>query len=310
MSLHRPRTKQAIRHTDQTTIEHGKDKEQGEARQTKAYLRYDVAPSPSPVRDLSALAPWALRREPDGRFVQCTLEGEYGDFAESQAKARNWYYGPVRRKAGDGRVRRKCDSPLEYLVITAAPWLSQRVHDMLRVGDDPRPHLRRIFARWMTTVGGMVSHQRHWIGASCHTDTSDLHVDLLFSRYDGKGGKIGKPGLQLAGPWMVGVDRQLQAGASIASYKRRQFRSNLSRHQQRYGDDAVPLDLALSRGLDECAQLEMPELAKYRADYARRVPELEHAHLKQRAENARRTAERLESLASAAEPDAEISWDG
>jgi hypothetical protein len=164
----------------------------------------------------------------------------------------------------------------------------------------------------MKVVAEMVSHQRHWIGVSCHTDTSDLHVDLLLSRYDGKGGKIGKPGLQLSGPWVVGVDRQLRAGAAIASYKRRQFRANLSKHQQRYGDDAVPLDVALSRALDECAEMEMPELARYRADYARRVPELEHAHLKQRAENARRAAERLESLARAAEPepDAERLWEG
>ncbi|MDX2186148.1 MAG: hypothetical protein SFV32_04375 [Opitutaceae bacterium] len=125
----------------------------------------------------------------------------------------------------------------------------------------------------------LLSGKRHLLGYSFHADTDDLHFDLVVSRQDGQGGRIGDPGLHLAGPWTVGVDRQLRAGAQIGADKVRNFESNVAKFRARYGAEAIPLDVALARALDVGAEEAIgDDLAPFKSTYALGVPAQERAH--------------------------------
>jgi hypothetical protein len=83
----------------------------------------------------------------------------------------------------------------------------------------------------------------------------------------------------LVGPWCVGVDRQQRAGAEIGADKCRQLRRSVANFRHRYGEESVPLDIALARALDAAAEEVIgPDLVRYREAYAKRVPEMERQH--------------------------------
>lgn len=176
-------------------------------------------------------------------------------------------------------MKRTVAAPLEIQTTSFAPWLSDWTAAEIAARRDPRKKLAATRNRWLETAREMFGGVRHLLGFACHTDTDDLHFDLALSRQDGQGGRIGEPGLRLVGPWCVGTDRQLRAGAEISPDKRRQLRRSVANFHHRYGKEAVPLDVVLARALDAAAEEAIgPELLRYRDAYAERVPGLERRH--------------------------------
>jgi hypothetical protein len=82
----------------------------------------------------------------------------------------------------------------------------------------------------------------------------------------------------------VCVDRQLRAAAKISSAKRAAFERSMANYQRRYGG-AIPLDMEFARMLDAVAdEVIGMELAPLKRGYANRVPELEEAHRRIKAQ--------------------------
>jgi hypothetical protein len=170
-------------------------------------------------------------------------------------------------------------SPIKILTTTFPPWLSDYVEDAQRHGQDPRAQLLEIRNQWLGTACALLSSARHILGFAFHGDTDDPHFDIAVSRQDGSGGRIGRAGLRIAGPWCVGTDRQVRAGAKISTRKRAQLTRSVRNFRWRYGDHAVPTDIALARALDDIARgIIGPELDRWMTAYARGVPALEAAH--------------------------------
>jgi hypothetical protein len=176
-------------------------------------------------------------------------------------------------------MKRHVASPVEVQTTTCPPWLSDWIAHVIAQGRDPRPKLAAIRNAWIPAALLLIKGERHVLGYAFHCDTDDPHFDLCWSRQDGVGGRIGHPGLQRAGPWCVGVDRQVRVGANINAEKRGQLRSSVANFRRRYGMAAIPLDVALARVLDAAADSVLgTELQPFREAYAERVPELERLH--------------------------------
>jgi hypothetical protein len=209
----------------------------------------------------------------------CENPEEFSDFIEVESRRRSWFHQFTTRKGRPATMRRKTPTSLEVITTTFPPWLSDWTLASLRAGKDPRQKLGAITSRWLTLAIDLIGGERHLLGEAFHADTSDPHFDLIASRQDGLGGRIGGAGLGLAGPWTVGVDRQIRAGASIGRDKRRRFSRNCQKFQEREGPGATPLDLLLARSLDDAAaEVLGEELAPFISAYAASVPRLEREH--------------------------------
>jgi hypothetical protein len=112
------------------------------------------------------------------------------------------------------------------------------------------------------------------IGFTIHTDTADPHVNVVLAkvRKDSSGvfRLIGKRGLGLAGPWMVGVDRQRSAGIVYAPHDKKYERA-LTRFRDRLPGRDLPLDIRLARKLDSIAEQVIGALRVFRDAYRDRV---------------------------------------
>lgn len=177
------------------------------------------------------------------------------------------------------KMKRKAGTPIEVLTTTFPPWLSDWTLAEFEAGRDPRPFLADIRNEWIARALARLDGQRFILGTAFHADTDDLHFDICTSRQDGTGGRIGEAGLRLVGPWCIGTDRQIRAGAQISQKKETQLSRSVANFRHRYGANSVPLDIELARDLDEAAAgIIGPSLDAFRVAYAERVPAVERAN--------------------------------
>lgn len=213
------------------------------------------------------------------RWSRCHKPEEFADYLETESHRRSFFVDETQRRGVAVKMKRKVGTPIEVLTTTFPPWLSEWVAAELRAGRDPRPQLAKLRSTWIGMVMERLHGERFLLGFAFHADTDDLHFDVCVSRQDGKGGRIGEAGLGLVGPWCVGVDRQLQAGADIAPLKRSQLSRSVGNFRRREGADAVPLDVQFARDLDGAADDVIgPALSLFKTAYARQVPALERQH--------------------------------
>lgn len=279
MSTHsKPKTRSQLRHPASRSKSHQRDKREGEARQKTAWIGVEAPCHPSPERSFGPLQGHEYIHE-NGQWQRCTDPEAFANYLEGEARRRGWFMDTTQRKGVPVAMKRTVAAPLDILTVTFPPWLSDWTAEEIAAQRDPRPKLAAARNHWLAGVQTLLTGMRHLLGFACHMDTDDPHFDLALSRQDGAGGRIGEAGLGLAGPWTVGVDRQLRAHAEIDPDKRRQMQRNVAKYRQRYGQEAIPLDVALARAFDAAAVETIgPELLRFREAYAARVPELERQH--------------------------------
>jgi hypothetical protein len=279
MSTHsRPKTRRQLRHPASRSKSHQRDKREGEARRKTAWLGVKAPPRPSPRRSFPGLDGHEYRFDGQ-RWHRCHGPEEFADYLEEEARRRSYYMSRTTRKGVAVDMKRPVATPLEIQTTTLPPWVSDWLAAEIAAGRDPRPQLIGIRNRWLAAAQRALDGQRHVLGYAWHVDTDDPHLDLVLSRQDGRGGRIGETGLGLVGPWLVGCDRQQRAGAKINADKQRQVKRSIANFRHRYGEKAKPLDITLARALDAAAEEVIgPALRPYREAYAARVPELERQH--------------------------------
>ena len=210
---------------------------------------------------------------------RCEGGEEFADFLEKQSGLRGWYRAQTSRRGTTVEMKRQVASAVEILTTTFSPWLSDWTAAEIAAKRDPRKTLASIRTRWLEEAQRLLHGLRYFLGYAFHADTSDPHFDLALSRQDGRGGRIGAPGLGLVGPWCVGVDRQIRAEAKVHPSKLRQIRQSVANFRHRYGASAVPLDVSLARALDTAAETVIgPGLLRFRKAYSQQVPGLERGH--------------------------------
>lgn len=274
----RAKTKQQIEHTNSRSPGHKRDQKQGEIRQRIAWLGVPAPKRPSPCRDFGSLSGHEYIPV-KGKWSRCDAPEEYTDHLERENGKRSWFMDSTQRKGVAVKMKRRVKAALEILTVTFPPWLSSWVAAEVKEGHDPRPKLAAIRNAWMQVVQSTLTGKRYLLGYAFHADTDDLHFDLTVSRQDGLGGRIGKPGLMMVGPWCTGVDRQLRSGAKINADKKDKLQRSVANFRHRYGPKMKPLDVSLARALDQAAEGVLgPELAPYRESYAKQVPTLEREH--------------------------------
>lgn len=278
----RARTSRQRYHSASRSTSHQQDKQRGEIRQKKAFVLVKAPARPSPVRDFSPyLTGHEFRRTADG-WERCQGAEEYGAYLDAEAERRSWFIDQTTRHGKPCRMRRRVGTPVELVTVTFPPWLSAWAHDQLRTGDvrATKAKLAQIRNRTAANACGMFERNRFVLGVAVHVDTSDIHLDYALSRQDGRGGRLGDgAALALVGPWAVGCERQVRAGATISATKRKRLARSILGFRRRHGEDAVPLDVRLARDLDAVAlDVVGPELVPYIRGYAAQVPQLERAH--------------------------------
>lgn len=185
---------------------HERDKLQSERRRETSWISVELKPSPSPTRSFPGLEGHEYRFD-GAQWCRCEGKEEFADFLESESKRRGFYRKRTRRNGVAVEMRRSVKAPLEILTTTFAPWLSDWTSRELCLGRNPRPSLAAIRNGWLKDASYSLRGQRHVLGYALHADTDDLHFDLVVSRQDGFGGRIGQRGLRLCGPWLTAVDR-------------------------------------------------------------------------------------------------------
>ena len=281
MSTHtRAKTSRQQRHPASRGKSHKQDKRAAERRNGAAFVRVPAPARASPARPFEGYGITGHEfTHTAGNWHRCTGPEEFADYLETEAKRRAWFIDTTQRKGRAVKMKRKAATPVEVLTTTFPPWLSDWALAELQAGRDPRPQLADIRNAWAERALARLDGQRHVLGLAFHADTDDPHFDICTSRQDGQGGRIGEAGLRLVGPWCVGTDRQIRAGAQIAPKKETQLARSVANFRHRYGAESVPLDIELARDLDEAAAGVIgPALEPFRTAYAARVPEIEQAN--------------------------------
>lgn len=276
----RARSSRQRRHPASRSESHRRDKKEAEARGESLVVRVPAPAHPCADRPFVAMGLEGHEFTFDGaRWSRCEGPEEFADHLELEGERRASFVDETRRRGVAVKMKRKVGTPIEVLTTTFPPWVSEWVAAELRSGRDPRPQLARIRSAWMGKVMDRLQGERFLLGYAFHADTDDLHFDVCVSRQDGKGGRIGAAGLGLVGPWCVGVDRQLRAGAEIAPLKRSQLSRSVANFRRREGASAVPLDVQFARDLDSAADDVIgPALSLFKTAYAKQVPFLEQQH--------------------------------
>jgi hypothetical protein len=277
-TFNRPKTIRQMRHPASRCESHRKDKREGEVRRATAWISVPAAVRASPTRYFDELAGYEYMRSAE-KWTRCQNPEEFADYLEQQAALRSWYRATTRRREAQVTMTRRVAAPIEIVTVTFPPWLSDWTANELASKRDPTATLAAVRNSWLRTVQGTLHDVRHLVGLAFHTDTSNLHFDLAVSRQDGAGNRIGPRGLHLVGPWTVGAERQHRAGAHLDSEKLRQLKRNAAKFRDRYGHNAVPMDVKLARALDKAAdEIIGQDLTKFRDQYALSVPQLERDH--------------------------------
>ena len=306
MSTHtKPKTRRQLRHPGSRSKSHGLDKQEGEKRKETSFIGVDAPQRPSSERSFSGLTGHEFIREGNA-WRRCDDPEELANYLEKENKRRSWFMDTTQRKGVAVEMLRRVKAALEVLTVTFSPWLNDWTEAELKAQRDPRKALAQIRNRLTEAAQKVLSGERHLLAVAVHCDTADIHIDLVASRYSGDGERIGENGLGLCGPWVVGCDRQMRAGAEISAEKRNQMRRAVANHRRRHGEGAIPLDVQLARELDQAAaEVIGPELQPYREAYARKVPELERAHKRAQLSIVQDVEEKLrESLEPEPSPEA------
>lgn len=274
----RARSRRQQRHPASRSKSHRLDKQQGETRQRTSWVGVEAPERPSQKRDFRGLEGHEYIFDEQG-WKRCQNPESFADLLERKGRECGWYVGQTYRKGVPVSMRRPVATPVEVLTVSFEPALSDWTAAEIAAGRDPRRKLAAIRNLWLQSAQEKLAGQRYLLGYAFHADTDDLHFDLVCTRQDGKGGRIGRAGLGLVGPWMTSVDRQIRAGASIGAEKRSQFTRSVANFHHRSGKGVVPLDVTLARSLDKAADAVLgAEIVPFRQAYAARVPELELQH--------------------------------
>jgi hypothetical protein len=283
MSTHiRAKTDRQLEHSGSRGQSHLRDKAEGERRRRVKSLCYPAAQHPTEDRPFHEyIDGHEQKRDPDtGTWTRCVNPEEYPKYLLAQSRDRSRFKDGTIRKGKPISMLRKAATPIEILVTTFPPWLSNWALAEFKAKRDARPFLAKIRNCWIPRAISRLAGIRYLIGYSFHCDTDDLHFDLAVSRQDGKGGRIGRAGLGLVGPWATATDRQVRACAIISSNKASRLSRDVANFRHRYGDGSVPLDVTLARDLDEAADNVLrAQLKPWKEAYAAKVPELERAHI-------------------------------
>jgi hypothetical protein len=232
----------------------------------------------------------------NGGWTRCADPEQYANYLEAEARRRNWFLDDASRHGKKIKMRRRVAIPIDIITVDFAPWLSDWILRQLMQGGDIRQKLEAIRNELQKAAIQKLTGKRYLLGDALHADTDDLHADFAVSRQDGLGGRVGIAGLRLAGPWWVGVDRQIRAGAVISPDKAAMLERASANFQRRYPGES-PLDIGLARALDAAAdQVVGARLVPFKEDYARRVPQLEEEHIKAKLREAKAAVRALEEM--------------
>jgi hypothetical protein len=271
----RARTKAQHRHPGSRSLSHLRDKKQAEARKGVIYI---AITDPEEEEILPALD--ALKLKGSERIVrgdadiECDHPEQLSDYIEVMAEDCGWFYQHRKKRGKMVWVQREDPNPILVLTITAAPWLNIWIRDQLAAGKDVQGILNELWARFRVRAKDILKgdRERYFLGDAIHCDTRGFHGDLVLTRQvDGQ--RVGKAGLDLSGPWLVGCDRQLRVGATVSQLKKGWFDRSVQSHFRRHGRNSKPCDVLLARAFDRVAE-EMvgPALASYKTTYAAGVP--------------------------------------
>jgi hypothetical protein len=252
----------------------------GDRLKAEVVVRVEAPVRPGPRRQFSELGLEGHEMTYDGlRWARAADPEAFADYVQDEGDRRAAFIDETQRRGKVVRMKRTAGTPIEIITTSFPPWLSEWVASELRTGRNPRPQIARVRAAWARGALDLLDGQRYVLGFAFHADTDDLHLDLCVSRQDGNGGRIGKSGLGLVGPWCTAVDRQVRAGAEISQLKRTQLGRSVANFRRREGQDAVPLDVRLARILDAAADhIVGPILSLFKTAYATSVPTLERLH--------------------------------
>jgi len=267
------------RHPASRSESHIQDKGEGEARRQITFVPVKTPATPSPKRNFAALGLEGHEFIRQGNeWHPCKGREKFADYLVAEARTRSWYISETTRNGRQVQMKRRVEAPIKVLTTTFSPWLSEWTYQNLSLGEVVIERLRLIRNRWLAAAMKLVDGLAYVLGFSFHADTSNPHFDLCLSRQDGEGGRIGRAGLGLMGPWAVGVERQVRAGAEISPEKWAQAERSADNFARRYPGHA-PLDIEFAKRLDiASAEVLGGELEVYRIEYARMVPILEQQH--------------------------------
>ncbi len=276
-------------------MQHHHDKARAEARRETEWVAVSASPRPSIHRNFGDLEAYEYRYENE-EWKRCDGPNDYGSWLKREAKRRARYTSKTSRKGVAVTMTRTDESPIKILVVSMSPWGSDCFADQFASGIDPRPQLWEIQRRWLAEVMKLFAGRRYVLAFALHCDTDDLHWDIAVSRQDGEGGRIGEAGLNLVGPWCVGTNRQVRAGAKISAEKRTQLERAVANFERRHGSSQIPLDVSLALALDKATESVFGEeqIRPYREAYARRVPEFERLHKEAQLTALRAAEQRLQ----------------
>ena len=276
------KSKRKLRHSAARGRTHAEDKRQAEARRgIFVVLPKAAAGKVGPTLEERGMRS-SERIHRGGRIIACEGEEQFADYIEAEAGERNWAYQHRMKLGKEVTVRIPVPTAVEVVVVSFSPWANAYIADLLAAGGDGNALALKAWSRFCDYAKSILvgDWERYFLGEALHADTHVLHGDLLLSRQE-DGMRVGRAGFTRSGPWFVGVDRQLRAGATINSKKQRQYRRSAQQHFRRYGQDSRPCDVLLARALDKaCDETMGPELARYRVAYAASVPAREQAAAK------------------------------
>jgi hypothetical protein len=175
-------------------------------------------------------------------------------------------------------VVRYIKTPIKVHTVSAHPAVSDYFAKAIAAGDDVQDTFRTVVRQFVSKAKEMFAGRRYLLAIAAHTDTSDLHVDLVVSTNCPEGGKL-SGGLGQVGPWCVAVDRQIASRAQINPRKLAQYKRSVANFRHRYGEEAKPFDVRLARAFDEAAGAILgQQLQSHIEAYAASVPAMERAH--------------------------------
>lgn len=267
------KSKHKLRHPGARGKYHAEDKRQADARRGIFVVLPAAAKDNRPSLESRGMRS-SERIHRGGWITECQGEEEFGNYIEHEAGERNWAYCERSKRGKIVTERILTPTAVEILVVPFAPWVTAFIEAKLAAGEDANTLALKIWALFCTYAKVLLvgDHERYFLGEALHMDTANAHGDLVLSRQE-DGMRVGRAGLALGGPWLVGTDRQLRAGATISPKKQKHFDQDIQKHFRRHGRNSRPFDILLARALDRAAdEVIGPELVRYRTAYAASVP--------------------------------------
>lgn len=276
MKFLRPKSLDGILHADPHGAVHAKHRAQRERRRLTAIM-VPALPSQERRNFPPELRSDTLILDEDGQWRKTTAPEEFARFLRKLSRRCDYWWDETTRHGKPTRMKRRTARPIEDLVVSVAPWLSDWIAGHNRTCTSPLPALSEIRNTWFVELLELLCRRRYVHALSLHADTADIHLDVICSRQlDGV--RIGTTANRTIGPWIVCVDRQLRAGARVSPAKRAAFERSIANYRRRYGD-AQPLDMQLAQMLDAVADRVIgAELILLKKAYAERVPENEERY--------------------------------